>query len=373
MLYNLKKHKIAVLFQLSVIIAMLSVNRMLFYIPFFLLGVYLFSYLKKNTKADRDVKTFVFFLLLTLIFGTVVNVFWQPTALFHFIISVIACGSAYIMTRDLEGYYVASKFCLILYQLTFILVGLSTGLSNFPFEIPYEEFIPGASANVITSLAVVLQLNFIIVSLLLKNRSAVGSSFLTLVIALIGYGRGSIIASLLLVLITVLISLALKSKIKAFVITVIIVILGTFALNKYFDQLSYYIENKTKLSRGMVDEGRSDMLNEYISKLDSTYLLVGASYEGTVIETRYGGNPHSSFIRAHHVFGVFYLLFVIITPLFLVFKIRKLWKRIIVWMLFGIFYFRAFSEPVIWPTVFDFYYFSVCFIMLKDYNVKREH
>ncbi|MCA5004090.1 hypothetical protein [Sphingobacterium bovistauri] len=363
---KIKEHKFSIFFQLSVIVAMLSVNRMLFYIPFFWGVSYIFfKNIKELKKADKLQRTFMFFLLQAMIFGLVINVFWEPSVLFHFIISLVTFTSAFLLTRNVEDYYIASKYCLVFYQVSFILVALSQGFNNFPIEVPFEEIIPGGSANGITSFAVLLQINFTIVSLLVKNESTVRTSLLTLVIALIGFGRGSIVSSFLLVIISVFISLGLQKKFKAIGITIFLIITTSWILTSYFEQVTYFIESKTKLSQGMVDQARSDMINVYLSRMDFPAIFIGADYDNSVIETKYGGNPHNSFIRAHHIFGLFYLAFITIIPLFLVLKIKENWKKLILWMLFGILFFRVFSEPLIWPTVFDFYYFSICIIMMR--------
>lgn len=305
---------------------------------------------------------------ITIFFGLGVNFFRQPVVIFYFFLSIAVWIAAFLFTRNLKEYYKSSKITLLLYQIIFISAGVLKGFNNFPAVVPYEDMIPGSSANVITSFAILLQINYVIINYIVNKKTSLLTSLLTLIIAFIGYGRGSILSAMLIVVICIFTSLGLQRKFKAIISVFFILIITSFVINNYWEEINFFFTYKTKFSAGLVDDSRSLIIKTYLSLLDLPSFFAGVDYTGTLIDTQFGGNPHNTFLRAHRIFGLFYLLFIIFAPIVIILNNTKKMEILLYLSLIGVLYFRMFSEPIISPTIFDFYYFSFCLILLIKKN-----
>ncbi len=367
--HNIRLLILPVFFQLSVVLAMLGGNRGYLYIPF--LCVFLYAILKRGSflkKINRKEMYFFIIYFITIFFGLGVNFFRQPVVIFYFFLGIAVWIAAFLFTRNLKEYYKSSKITLLLYQIIFISAGVLKGFNNFPAVVPYEDMIPGSSANVITSFAILLQINYVIINYIVNKKTSLLTSLLTLIIAFIGYGRGSILSAMLIVVICIFTSLGLQRKFKAIISVFFILIITSFVINNYWEEINFFFTYKTKFSAGLVDDSRSLIIKTYLSLLDLPSFFAGVDYTGTLIDTQFGGNPHNTFLRAHRIFGLFYLLFIIFAPIVIILNNTKKMEILLYLSLIGVLYFRMFSEPIISPTIFDFYYFSFCLILLIKKN-----
>ena len=132
---------------------------------------------------------------------------------------------------------------------------------------------------------------------------------------------------------------------------------------KYSETLTQYVLENTKVGNGLVDTNRLGIINAYLEKIDAITVWTGASYVGTTIADEYNGNPHNSFIRAHFVFGLPYLLLVLVLPAYLLHSKQPRSVKVYSACMWVVLLFRAFSEPIIFPTLLDFYYFALCFAL----------
>jgi hypothetical protein len=187
--------------------------------------------------------------------------------------------------------------------------------------------------------------------------------FLTMWICLLGYGRGSIVSAGCLIVCSTLYSLksltnaGKKSRVLFFVLAFgLVVFIALPGVQKY-------LEDKTKLGQGFEDFSRNAMIKDYLLLLvsDPISMLIGADYYGTTIDSVGQGNPHNSFIRAHHIFGLPYF----IAGLFLFFFTCRFDLRFITscgTVFIAIMLFRGFTEPILLPTMLDIFLISLSII-----------
>lgn len=236
---------------------------------------------------------------------------------------------------------------------------------------PLGEIIQGSSTNGIPSYFIVLQVAVSVAFLLYHMRLPVLTPLATLLVAFLGLGRGSIVVALALLIASLGFNFLLfygKSALARrvfcslfFVVAVISLIIGVYVLGDLF---STYIES-SKFSSGLMDPYRALILSEYLDGLDSLGVLFGGGYEGTVIDSKYDGNPHIAFIRTHAFYGLFGLMVVLLSP-FILFLSRHSWRySLVVFCFMCLLLVRALTEPILFPTLLDFFYLYVFFVFFK--------
>ncbi|CAM3789386.1 hypothetical protein SAMN05216575_101126 [Ectopseudomonas alcaliphila] len=242
---------------------------------------------------------------------------------------------------------------------------------------PLGEIISGSSTNGIPSYFIVLQVAVSLAFLLCHSRLPILTPIATLVVAFLGLGRGSIVVALALLMASlafnflffygrsILVRGALCSLLS--LVSVISLIVGFYVLG---DFLSAYIE-RSKFSSGLMDPYRALILSEYLDRLDFLGVLFGGSYEGTVIDLKYDGNPHVAFIRTHAFYGLPGLLLVLFSPFILFFARRPLRFRVVGFSFLCLLLVRALTEPILFPTLLDFFYLYIFFIFFKVHAVAK--
>jgi hypothetical protein len=128
--------------------------------------------------------------------------------------------------------------------------------------------------------------------------------------------------------------------------------------------------SETKLREGLVDVYRLEILHQYLNKLDGWTLLVGADYSDTVIASQYDGNPHISFVRTHAYFGLTGIFLVLTSPLWIIFSRKSRRDRLVFSCFISLAILRAISEPILFPTLLDLFYF-ICFFIFWRYVPNR--
>lgn len=296
-------------------------------------------------------------MVLTVTVMLPVSLLRAPAALVHYVVTLLSMAMAYLMTVDRERYLVASRVSLLAVQAAVFAYLSVRGFDNFPLENMIFE----SSSNGITSYMIILQANYSVFHFLLRRKGSLLTALLTLAICIVGYGRGSILASTFIVVINILSFVSFRHVGSALLrILGIVLVIGTIAL-LYTNDIALYLEANTKLGGGLYDSARERIIYDYLGKIDAVTLLTGAGYDGTSIVTEFRGNPHNSYVRGHHIFGLPYLLMLAAFPLALL-AVRQRWSvklygaAMLVTVLF-----RASTEPVLFPTVFDFYFFAFCF------------
>jgi hypothetical protein len=122
----------------------------------------------------------------------------------------------------------------------------------------------------------------------------------------------------------------------------------------------------TKLSVGLVDIHREQILDDYVGKIDGLTLVFGMDYAGTIIESIYNNNPHNSYIRVHSFFGLPALMAALLSPLLVLFARKTIAARLVFFYFISMATLRATSEPILFPTLLDFFYFGY-FLMFFRY------
>ncbi len=234
---------------------------------------------------------------------------------------------------------------------------------------PFEGLIPGSSTNAIPTYSIVLQITYSTIYFLHSRKLPLYSSICTMMISLIGLGRGAILISLSILLLTLVWNVAnTKKDIKnVLYIGFTVVISASIGANDSMLQLFEDWYSTTKFSAGIYDVYREEMINDYLEKIDMIGFLTGVSYENTSIQFLYGNNPHNSFIRMHSFYGLFGI-FIITISLFLPFLSRHdISSKFLLFILMLLIIARAFTEPVLFPTPLDLFYVLICFAPFK-YN-----
>lgn len=285
---------------------------------------------------------------------------WRgETAVIHYAVGLLMFGTAFVLTRNAALYYSVSKWTLVVTQGAVFAYLATSGLANFPLE----RMIPGSSSNGITSYLIVLQANYCIARFTLLRRPAFITPILTIMICIVGYGRGSLLASAAIAGLNLLTLFSLKRPVRATVLAFMVLAVSAFAWIRFGDEITLFIEANTKIGSGLYDSNRERQIREYTAQLDGVALLIGGEYRGTSIEQKYNNNPHNSYIRAHHIFGLPYLIFVLLVPFLLIAGRLTLAERAYVMSALFIVIFRASTEPILFPTMLDLFYFGPCFLI----------
>lgn len=235
---------------------------------------------------------------------------------------------------------------------------------------PMGEIFPGSSTNGLPSYLIVLQGALSLSVFLGKNRLPIMSSLATLIVALFGLGRGSIIVAFLILVFSVFVNFLVGRKGPAFykrVILLCIMLSACLMIVEFFYikvVLRELIVN-SKFGAGILDKYRGYMVADYLGKLDFWSFLFGTDYSGTSIASDYGGNPHNSYIRLHSFYGLWGLLLALLSPMFVLAAHKNLTHKLVVFCMLIFVLIRAISEPILFPTLLDFFYFLCFFIFFK--------
>lgn len=286
-------------------------------------------------------------------------------------------SSVFYLFSSISVFFAAKQFfehsleeLLTCFRVVFALavIGISYALIEYwGRPEPLGEIIPGSSTNGIPSYLIVLQVTLSIATFLAKGRLPLISPALTLMVAYFGLGRGSLVIATLILASSILGNFILgRLSVLQRVLILIFVLAGVVATTLNWSIFLEILVDGTKLQEGLHDPYRMEILYQYIGQINAWSLITGAEYAYTVIETQYDGNPHISLIRTHAYFGLFVLLAVILSPL-LIFTSNKPWgDKIVVFLFIEFVFLRALSEPILFPTLLDFFYFGCFFMFFKS-------
>lgn len=290
-----------------------------------------------------------------------ISVMRNETSMLHYCIAMSAMAAAFVLTRDLRAYRQASRFTLFGAQCAVLIYLLQHGLGDFPLE----NIIPDSSANGVTSYLVVLQINYCLINYLQTKRFSSLTSLATVGIAVVGYSRGSILAAVAILTINLVFATFSGSRTRGIVaVAGSLVVLG-FSVAQYSDLISDFVVANTKIGSGLYDLHRTAIISDYFRAMNGLTLITGVDYQGTVIANEYNGNPHNSFIRAHHIFGLPYLLSICAFPVYLCNKLHRWNVKAYAALLGLVLLFRAATEPVLFPTMLDVLFFAACFALAR--------
>jgi len=232
---------------------------------------------------------------------------------------------------------------------------------------PFGMAIEGSSTNGIPSYLIVIQIGLSLCYYLVHKRFPVLPSMITGAVAFFGNGRGSLVVAGLIIIASLIFNLMLlgskNRKSQIFFIFTLVALAIPLAWNA--EVLIDLLISYTKLSVGLADENRLEILDHYLGKINPITLLIGADYSGTVIESWYLGNPHIAYIRTHSFYGLPLTVLALVSPAFVFFSRKTLIAKVVFGCFIGLAAMRAVSEPIFFPTLLDFFYFSYFFLFFR--------
>lgn len=302
---------------------------------------------------------FVLFLLTPAFFKP--NHGFSPV--FYLFATAVSFLTAYVISR-FSAAAIHRAATLIYSTLAAMVLGVLALYWDSP--APFGEVIEGSSTNAIPAYMIIVQLLLCVTSFVVNGRAPIVTPALTFMIAFFGSGRGSLVVAALLVMGSLIINLFPRQVSPLYRIA--LVALSLFAMVQLalnIQELYDYVARYTKLSAGVVDENRLDILNDYLSTITPTTFFLGSEYQGTLIDILYRGNPHISFIRTHSFFGIFGLLMALLSPLVVLFA-RAPWSlKLPLGFFVMLAVLRAATEPILFPTLLDLFYFLMILVFFR--------
>lgn len=330
-----------------------------------LMGVWLMSsiglityYSRRNIRIEGG-RIFVLFSILAVSIVIPFSLYNSLTAAIHYFVLISCILISYSLSRDLEKFSFGVASALFSFQTYTLIYLYRVGLANYPLE----NIISGSSSNGITSYIVILQAAYCALSYLRNRTTAFLSSLITLFICFIGFGRGSLLAASLICAMCIAFEIMRTSKRRFFVFTLSILVVP-IALVFVYPIAKQFVLDRTKIAGGLYDSHRTQIHEDYFGKMNPISLIIGANYEDTSILDHYRGNPHSSYIRGHHLFGFLYIISLLLSFLLVIFNSRPFNEKLFVLGMLTVILLRASTEPVLFPTPLDLFFYGTIFSFL---------
>ncbi|PJJ78981.1 hypothetical protein CLV77_3140 [Brevirhabdus pacifica] len=316
--------------------------------------------LNRNLDGARMVMLSVFTVMTLMLPFAIYKSNFAP---FHYATGVFGMFAAYVLSGYGEDLRKALFGMLVLMQ-GIILLYLATTAQTI---LPLDYMVKDASSNAITLFLVLVQAVYGVVLYHQKRSVPLVTPVVTLYIAIEGYGRGSLLAALVLVLLSVAFyGFTQRSMKRRLIMVAAVGVVSALFFLRFYDLAVWYLANATKLSAGLVDYARAEMWEAYVDKLDFLSILIGADFELTVIEATYNGNPHSSLIRAHHFFGLPYLVLILFLCVAIPLSTRGAGARLLNTVFYLVILMRIVSEPSLFPTPLDLFFYLGLFTMMSS-------
>ncbi len=317
----------------------------------FIAGLFSFFYLNKISFSSNylALSIITFFICIPAFF----KLFHGWTPLFYLFSTLITIVSVSKILTNPDR--IILKAIRIIYS-SFILFIIYLIIINRNQIHPFEEAMPGTSTNGIPSYLIILQSSLSIFNYRVNNKLPYFSPLITFIVCIIGIGRSSLVISFLILIGTFYFNfITSRNKInsKSLLISFVIII------GIYFLGLEVYenIFRITKLSAGFELYHRSKLLNAYLNNMNFIDLIIGKDYSGSIIEFVYYNNPHNSLIRAHSYMGLPYFLTIILSPFIIIFQNYNYKYKIMITFFSLALIARSFTDPILFPTLLDFFYF----------------
>ncbi len=352
---------LATVFLLLLIVAAATRMPLIFAAYAGFAGFLLATNLRDLLRADIRERAASWLLIITMTAILPLATLASAPAVAHYAVAVVSLLCALVFARHFAALAAACRISLVLVQAGLIAYSLAIGLVNAPLA---QLLAPHTSSNGVTSTLILMQATHSVLTFVLFRRTTLPTALATLVVCLLGYGRGSILASALILVVNLAFFVSWRKPWRTALMMVML--MGIAATN--IPRIVEFLAQNTKIGVGFEDAPREKMIRHYLARMDGASALIGAPYRGTAIEEDFLGNPHNSYIRAHHLFGFFYLLALIAFPLIMIDIHKSLRAQIYTGLMLVIVLARAFTEPILFPTPFDFYFFSICLAL----NFRRD-
>jgi hypothetical protein len=310
-------------------------------------------------RARLTINRFIVLVILgSMTLGFPFGLFKTVTAFFHYGIGVLSILCALVLSRFPHEMCRGVSISLYFAQAATLFFLFTTDVAILPLDHMYE----GGSSNGITSVLVVLQATHAGLCFVTRRGFPLASSLITVYICIAGFSRGSILMSVMIFFI-VLIGYVLSIKSPKYRLTMVCMATLSAALLLYLnhDTLLSFVELETKFAQGFEDSHRDQIYKDYLDKINTYSFFTGADFSNTSIQNDYNNNPHSSLIRAHHLFGILYLTSVVFCVLLVILSSRRDIGFLFIGLLIFIVFLRGLSEPLLFPTPMDFLFFLLLF------------
>lgn len=328
-----------------------------------LCGLYAWKARSQRTASWGDVAMIAFACLL--FFPAFTNLHLGASPIFYFFATVATFFAAQAVSRKPAA--VLMRALGWIYWVA--LIGIAWILYTYwGYREPFGMFIEGSSTNGIPSYLIVVQIGLSLCTYAATGRLPVLTPLLTGTVAFYGVGRGSLVVAGLIIAFSFLLNLMPSARPGRWAWRIFFLIgfaVAVTLLALHGDEFFELITRHTKLSVGLVDANRLEIWHHYANKLNPYTLIFGADYAGTVIDYEHRGNPHIAYIRTHAFFGLPVTLLAILSPLLVLFVRKTLTAKLVFFSFICLAALRATSEPIFFPTLLDFFYFSYFFVYVN--------
>lgn len=324
-------------------------------IALFISVCYLIYFLFERKTNITSIKVLLFFLFLlfpAFISGDVYRVYW---AFFHALsISAVFC---YMQFYAINLSRVLYYFILVTYCLLFIYF--------LDGKLGYQHNIDGliGSSNRISGVLLIILTCYSYFKFLESGKYSLVFPLLLLLLSIQLSGRAGIIFSAFILAVNLVFLIFSKKKGLDVFLALILVILAPFLLFLGSDHLF----NETRLSYGIQDSGRLNLISDYVENIDLVSFLFGGHYPNTDIYHIVSFNPHNSYIRFHYTFGIFLPFFMVLLFLYFFLKdwlgCRRRGKALFFYKysLLLILILRASLDTLFFPSFLDLFFFALLF------------
>lgn len=359
------------LFMTTVLLAFVSQIQLMIITGAVLCAIYAF---RARTVRGFNVDTLMLYLFVCLLFiPAFLKIYHGMSPIFYFLSTI----AVFFAAEEISS----KRPVVLLKAFNWMYWGAVAAIAwvlytYWGYPEPFGMVIEGSSTNGIPAYLIVLQISVSLATYLVHGRLPVLSTLFTFAVAFFGNGRGSLVAASLIFFITLILNVVAGGRDKAslrwifFGIFVFTGLVGLIWGGELLELVTVY----TKLSVGLVDSNRIQILEQYLSKIDAVTLLFGADYSGTVIENEYRGNPHIAYVRTHSLFGLPLTILAMVSPVFVLMARKVLSAKLVFFSFIAVGAMRATSEPIFFPTLLDLFYFMWFLMYLKhaESSTRRE-
>ncbi len=334
------------------------------------LSLLLFFFVLSNLRYIKfsNINLIASAILIIILMPALKNSYYDVGAIYYLTQTLVIFLLATIIVKKYDINDIIQSVRNIYYLIAIIIY---LGIYNYRNEHePLSYLIDGSSTNGITSYLIIFQIFYSSLYFIKFTKLPVYTALNTATISVIGYGRGSIIIGLLLIAFSMVINFNILNQVKLSkkILFMVVLIFFSSIFFVFWNDIVNFFELYTKLGNGVVDEARAEIFDSYVSDLDHISFFFGLDYINTIISTQYSGNPHISYIRTHHTFGLFFTLIVLLSPLIFIVIEKNKFKASVLSILSIFSLLRAASEPILFPTLLDLFYIMPFIILLNRRN-----
>lgn len=273
--------------------------------------------------------------------------------------------SSWIVKQDDKIIIQSALLALTTYYVFLAVSGLRFGFSANDIN----NYLLGASRNVVSALAIFLQVLYSSLYYRYHGRLPVVTPMLTFVVCFLAYGRTGLALSFVMLVLSLFHGFNLKNnKVKLGFISILAVISFLFLIIN-FDYFYTTIISNTNFKSGL-DTPRSQMLIDYLNFIGLHEYIVGVDLSSIASIAYYNSNPHNSYVYGHANYGFFYIL-VLLFLFFYLFIKTVFYKDVTVYLLLlFICLARIFLDILTLFGLYDFVVYILIFMLAERTTLK---